>query len=364
MRKNLLLCLLSIFLFLDCFSQIPNGEVLWLKADKKVTVDSNNKVKIWKDNSPYLNNVYQYDTLNQPTLVQNVFGKRPAIFFNGVHGKYFLSNQFASLTSDGGARTVFVVGLLDSSAIDNGGGTDPSAGGTLFTFRRASPVFAVQIARIRDVYYAYTAGHAVDYYHNAIAPKSYYTKSKKCKFIDVFISSGAGTYIRARQNGVDVALSQVSPIANDNGASGFTVGDREDIVGQDWQGYIAEIIVYNRELDSNEIAQTEDYLTTKYHQCFSLPSNISNSFAEKPLTQNVSFSLYPNPANNSLYVNGLPQVGKVYLTVTDLTGRVVAVQEVSNNTIYVLNISKIKSGNYILYIQYNGNITSKQFVKQ
>ncbi len=163
MRLRLLLYCFSLFVFNKIICQIPSGEVLWLKTDQSVITDENNKVSEWKDASSYSNNVIQTNSSNQPLLVKNVFGKRPAIFFDGVNGKYFLSNNSSNLTSAGSPRTVFIVGLLDSLATANGGGDFPSAGGTMFTFRRSAPVFALQTARIintnaPDADYIYTAG--------------------------------------------------------------------------------------------------------------------------------------------------------------------------------------------------------------
>ena len=88
-------------------SQIPKGEVLWLKADENVVMDANKKVSEWKDASSNGYNVSQSDSVNQPTWVDKVFRNKPAIFFDGVHGKYFLSNNVSNLASPGSPRTSF-----------------------------------------------------------------------------------------------------------------------------------------------------------------------------------------------------------------------------------------------------------------
>lgn len=365
MKVVLLLCCIS-FLFLSkTFSQIPPGEVLWLKTDKSVVTDENNKVSEWRDASGNLNNVFQLNTSYQPTLVENIFGKRPAIFFNGVNGKYFLSNQTSDLTTSGSARTVFIVGRLDSAAVANGGGDFPSAGGTMFTFRRTAPVFAIQTARIHsrnapDADYIYTAGLGTN--SNATAKNNnYYDRSKECEFIDVFVSSGAGTYLSVKQNDKAVKVDQTNSVVSDYGVTGFTVGDREDFSGQDWQGYIAEIIVYNKQLSWQEIAKTEAYLSYKYHYCITTQLRDSaNDF----ITVKPEVSIYPNPVNNILYINGLSSVGKSSLTITDLTGTIVAKTESDNNAKYSWNLSGIKKGNYLLVVNCNNTITTKKFIKQ
>jgi hypothetical protein len=366
MKQKLLFSFLFLSLLNKIFCQIPTGEVLWLKADESVIIDGNNKVSEWKDASLYANNLAQDDPTHQPKLIKNVFGKRSAIFFNGVNGKYFLSNQTSNLTSAGSARTVFIVGLLDSLAIANGGGDYPSAGGTMLTFRRSAPVFAIQTARITNsnapnADYIYTAGLGTN--SNAVAVNSnYYNNSKKCRFIDVFISSGAGTYLRAKQNDKALKVSQTNTIVSDYGATGFTLGDREDFSGQDWQGYIAEVIVYDRELSWLEIAKTEAYLSYKYHDCI---TNLNESPKLKtPITNNRNIIFYPDPVNNILTVDELPQIGKVYLSIVDLTGAIKANAELNNTSKYSWNISGIEKGNYILYIRYNGSVIVKKFIKQ
>lgn len=366
MKQKLLFYCLSLFVFEKTICQIPSGEVLWLRADHHVTVDENNKVSQWKDASGYGNNVSQSDPLYQPTWVDNVLRNRPAVFFDGVHGKYFLSNNISNLTASGSPRTVFIVGLLDSSAIDNGGGDFPSAGGTMFTFRRSAPVFAIQAARINHTIaakadYIYTAGLGTNSNVTA-SDRRYFDRSKKCEFIDVFISSGAGSYLRVKQDGDSIAVMQTNGIVSDYGADGFTVGDREDFSGQDWQGYIAEVIVYDRELTKHEIMQTELYLVNRYHPCVNPFKDGSNLSAENLTRKDII--LYPNPVNNILVIDGLPKTGKVHLTITDLTGIVREVKEINNSSKYLWDISRIKNGNYILYVESDEKIVAKEFIKQ
>jgi len=365
MKRKLLFFFFTLFYLQKVFCQIPGGEVLWLKTDESVITDENNKVSEWKDASGYSNNVTQSDVDNQPILVKNVFGKRSAVFFDGVNGKYFLSNQSSNLTTPGSARTVFIVGRLDSNAVANGGGDFPSAGGTLFTFRRSAPVFAIQTARIHnsnapDADYIYTAGLGTN--SNATAEHSnYYDRSQECEFIDVFVSSGAGTFLRVKQDDKAIKVDQINTIESDYGATGFTVGDREDFSGQDWQGYIAEIIVYNRQLTWDEIVKTEAYLSYKYHYCFT--SKLKDDDDKSTLPKQ-SVTIYPNPVNNVLNVGGLQSIGKSYLTITDLTGTVVAKTESSNTSNYSWNISQVKRGNYLLVVNSNGNTVTKKFIKQ
>jgi uncharacterized delta-60 repeat protein len=74
-------------------------------------------------------------------------------------------------------------------------------------------------------------------------------------------------------------------------------------------------------------------------------------------------SIYPNPAQNILHVQGLSANAK--LTVVDFAGNVIVSRElsvVSNG--YDLNVSSLHAGNYLLKVEVNGAVVTKQFVKE
>ncbi len=81
-------------------------------------------------------------------------------------------------------------------------------------------------------------------------------------------------------------------------------------------------------------------------------------------------SIYPNPAQNILHVEGLAANAK--LTVVDFNGNVIVSRELSpvpSNTGvvsngYDLNVSSLHAGNYLLKIETNGEVVTRQFVKE
>jgi uncharacterized delta-60 repeat protein len=74
-------------------------------------------------------------------------------------------------------------------------------------------------------------------------------------------------------------------------------------------------------------------------------------------------SIYPNPAQNVLHVAGLSSNSK--LTVVDLRGRIAASFELrAASGVYDLNIASLHAGNYLLKIETNGAVVTKQFVKE
>jgi hypothetical protein len=72
--------------------------------------------------------------------------------------------------------------------------------------------------------------------------------------------------------------------------------------------------------------------------CWNVGSGISSVSGAKQL------SVYPNPANDMLYVKGLTETN-VHYTLTDIAGRVVMQGELTND---VLSVSELKSGWYFL----------------
>ncbi len=83
-----------------------------------------------------------------------------------------------------------------------------------------------------------------------------------------------------------------------------------------------------------------------------------------------NISIYPNPAQNILHVEGLSANAK--LTVVDFNGNIIVSRELSpvpSNTGvvsngYDLNVSSLHAGNYLLKIETNGEVVTKQFVKE
>jgi uncharacterized delta-60 repeat protein len=75
-------------------------------------------------------------------------------------------------------------------------------------------------------------------------------------------------------------------------------------------------------------------------------------------------SMYPNPAQNILHVQGLSST-QTKLTVVDFNGVVaLSVQPSAFSSSYNLNIASLHAGNYLLKIETNGAVVTKQFVKE
>ncbi|MEO8713120.1 MAG: T9SS type A sorting domain-containing protein [Parafilimonas sp.] len=90
--------------------------------------------------------------------------------------------------------------------------------------------------------------------------------------------------------------------------------------------------------------------------------NYSNVIA----VSNNDIKISPNPATNSLQIQGLSSSQKIKLTVVDFTGNVAISQQLkaNSNSSYNLNIASLKQGNYLLKIETNGDVITKKFVKE
>jgi len=78
-----------------------------------------------------------------------------------------------------------------------------------------------------------------------------------------------------------------------------------------------------------------------------------------------SYKLFPNPANSEINILSLDNSNYYNIEIHDLTGRIVKIvnSRTSNNT--TLDVSDLKSGNYIIKItDNNGKVESLKMIKR
>lgn len=259
MKKIVTLVLL--FISFQIFAQPVSNPTLWLRADSAVTMDVINNVSQWNDVSGNGYHVSQVDGGKQPNYQSTLLNGKPAIYFDGVSGERFLNNTTNNLDTAGTPRTVFVVGRMDCRAVANGPGSYPMEGGCILTLRRSAQNSVFALGKTVGNTYIWTDG--VNGFSNATIDNGFVDTAKK-PFLATYKHTGAGNFIQFRMNKNDVVVSQATSLTTETGITGFTVGNREDIVGQNWQGWISEIIFYDRLLTATEIQQVEDYLYNKY----------------------------------------------------------------------------------------------------
>ncbi|MBS1747696.1 MAG: T9SS type A sorting domain-containing protein, partial [Bacteroidetes bacterium] len=88
--------------------------------------------------------------------------------------------------------------------------------------------------------------------------------------------------------------------------------------------------------------------------------NYSNVIA----INNTSIKISPNPAKNILHIEGLPSKAKI--TVIDFSSFTAISQQLmaNSNSVYNLNISTLKPGNYLLKLDMNGEVVVRKFLKE
>lgn len=238
-----------------------SGLALWLRADEGVesergqAVRDGSLVSRWLDRSGNSRAAGQDEPSRRPVFVVRSTGDLPALRFDGLDD--LLTNTADNLVSSGQPRTVLAVGRASKS----------SRGGAIVTFRRSTvaggTVFAAQHINLGGIYYVYSDG--VNGAGNSTLPIDQFAALSE-PFITSFVSRGAGQKLLVGVNGREQPVQQPGAVGPDAGAAGFTIGSREDIPpgAQNWAGELAEILVYDRELSAEELADAGSYLTTKY----------------------------------------------------------------------------------------------------
>lgn len=98
----------------------------------------------------------------------------------------------------------------------------------------------------------------------------------------------------------------------------------------------------------------ERYINNQFN-CLSYSTSI-------PQVSSFKLSLYPNPASNEIFLEGLSESDSYKLKVYDINGKVWLDENWSNGK--SLNLSRIKSGIYVLQLQNdNGEIWTEKFIK-
>ena len=78
-----------------------------------------------------------------------------------------------------------------------------------------------------------------------------------------------------------------------------------------------------------------------------------------------NISIYPNPAQNNLIIDGIINNEGVDLSITDITGKaIVNYSSTSNNNQKLINISELSSGVYFIKLNKEGATQTLKFVKQ
>ena len=259
--------------------------VLWLKADAGAYTNAGinlasdgQPVQQWNDQSGNAFHCSQADLSKRPIWQASAFYGKPALWFDGVNGNYWLENATQTPVGTAGMpRTYFVVAKASCDA--NG-----YAGGHLFTNRRSPNASTLEFVQNGSGIY-----HGGNFCCNHPAVTNVnFDEGRLQPFVATWRTSGTNTNLDFWFNGVSKTTVNANFVA-DNGNAGYCVGDRRDVFqfdnptgGYDWQGHIAEIIVYNYALTNKQRVAVENYLKSKYK------SNLPTIFTAMPDTSTFS----------------------------------------------------------------------------
>lgn len=334
-----------ILIFLVCATSLSNfllnaqpdtiaGLSLWLKADSGVIYDGGFKVSSWNDVSGNSKHFIQTNNSLQPLYIPSIdsINNKPSIRFNG---NTLFTNQNL------GIGTIFILtnynydyflgfsGLFTRIAVDDGN-TDfllvSNAGGTSF----------------------YNSIMGSNLYINDIQTYDF-APLKRPKIIYGFLNTPVSWN--------DVAL-----------------GLDRSLGGRYWEGDIFEIMVFDRNLQANEVSQVETYLMNKYAPPINLPNDsVLQSFCPFTIKTNGYYTSYlwsDGSTDDSLVVTAS---GNYIVTTTDIFGRQsidsIFVQFptpfLPTYTICLGDSAFVNSqlGNSISYLWSNGNTQSYDYIK-
>ena len=259
---------------------VTNGLIVWVRADAIDTNDTVNEVRIsgssifvveWDDQSGYGNNASNITQSDQPLYITNALNGKPVLRFTQVNdntgSKLYLGDLSAHFPSAG---SLFAVGTINSDGRYN-----------LFGNRTGNDE--------RWVADTWSESHPGSFRNNR-AGGTFTQGGWPTTGSHVFSLESDSTTYRGIIDGTQIG-SDTPDYHNGNGAN-WTIGDDAAGNGQQLNGDIPELILYDHILSSNEANQVGRYLADKYAISTAYPANT-------PLANILTFGLSGYPATIS-----------------------------------------------------------------
>ncbi|ARA94008.1 hypothetical protein AWN76_013150 [Rhodothermaceae bacterium RA] len=221
------------------------GLRLWLKADALAGLADGDAVAVWPDASGGANDATQPDTARQPTYRTGVVGGLPALRFDGVDDYLDVAALVDDLQAGTGLTVVFVASGTGRGYVFS---AHTSGGSNLALFGYSD-----------DGVYEVFKGYGV----TAPVPSG-----EPAAYVNVWTSratSSADTTIRTWRNGGALLEGRLGAVEPDK-IGRVSIGQEYDgASATDFlDGDIAEILVYDRVIDTAERLQIEAYLLDRY----------------------------------------------------------------------------------------------------
>jgi hypothetical protein len=223
--------------FANPVSEIPrNGLLVRFNADSGIS-ESGGNITSWTDQQ----NGVVATAFNNPTLLTNEFNGRKAVSFNG--SDTYFTFTFPTPISDGAPRTFVVIGRYNNpTSTGQQGYLNSTLGDLCYVFKNSN----------EDRSYYYTEARQI------AGPTAASSSSLASYHVQTVVHNGIPNSNFIRINGVTSYNISYGTMNNLPQLANIVIGGR-GTPSEILSGQIVEILVYNRELSSEEITQIETY---------------------------------------------------------------------------------------------------------
>lgn len=236
----------------------------WYKADAITGLSNGAAVTQWNDSSGFVNHAAQATGTNQPTYQTNVINGLPVVRFDGGTDRLVITNtDMLAITNNAAGITMSAVVILSSLGAlltRNIFGLSVGGGGTTARVKFGSRT----VAGPNLDFWAVSGRKAdADTQQNVVSAGQSVTNTNLILTAVVdWANSNADVY----QNGLNIA-STAAWFTDGNSAAtnstAATIGSQASET-ELWMGDMAELVVYNKALNSTELGQLTSYYTAKY----------------------------------------------------------------------------------------------------
>lgn len=211
---------------------------LWLKADA-LSLNNNDPVTDWTDSSGAGNN-FTYN--NAPTFKTNIQNGKPGVLFDGVNDSMSANNSIFDLTSK---YTLFVVSQTSTVGDQDIISTVATSVGDLLRYRNNGGTLEIR---------------SYNPFNDAACGS---TGQTKCFTLIQSATSLLVDTSKLRINGI-LANTSASGLRSLTHDGNCTIGAASDTSSRRLSGYIFEILLYKKELNSTEYGNVESYLVSRW----------------------------------------------------------------------------------------------------
>ena len=228
-----------------------NGMGLWLRADS-ISGTAGSLVSQWQDQSGYGNSVSQGTTANMPTLLTGTLNSKPAVKFNGTTA--FLTGPATPVLAGSNVTMIAVYQINGTAVLQRIVGSYSSS-----TQASWGLIGGTNTTTPKPMFDAYVT--ALGSYFPPIATSTTATSLNKPYLVEgLYNGTAQNIYLQGTLTGT-YSLGVTGTLAYGSANQLYVGGDS---IGERLNGFIAELLVYNRALSTTERQYVESYLYDKY----------------------------------------------------------------------------------------------------